>query len=91
MFSVPKIEFQHSSYRIQEPAVGEPPNPVVVNIMRTGDMSEATKVQASTRAGTAVAGVDFVEKSEKVHFKAGTRNIPYTSLLLSLHHDGHSY
>lgn len=69
MISGPIIKFEPRTYYVNEPIVKGDVNTVQLRVLRTGDISDVSVVNITTKGGMALSGQDFnvVNRGKSTH------------------------
>nr|CAB3247083.1 extracellular matrix protein FRAS1 [Phallusia mammillata] len=79
----PTLEFERVEYSIREPNSNDDTRLLTVRVVRTGDVSEVSKVRCSTRDGSAKSGLDYEPKSRLLRFLPGQKSVIFKVNILS--------
>lgn len=77
--SVPRVQFKEAAYSVTEPKAVNEINTLIIQVIRTGDISQTSSVRCTPHDASAVSGLDYNAKSVILLFEPGIISIFFQS------------
>lgn len=72
------MQFKEAAYSVTEPKAVNEINTLIIQVIRTGDISQTSSVRCTPHDASAVSGLDYNAKSVILHFEPGKISIFYS-------------
>lgn len=87
---VPRVQFKEAAYSVTEPKAVNEINTLIIQVIRTGDISQTSSVRCTPHDASAVSGLDYNAKSVILLFEPGIQSVDYAvDILYNSHIEWH--